>query len=137
MGMTYSAKTLKELKDLAIRAKDYYYNRSKNLKIVTDDLSDALLEILLLGKLSAGKVKFRPVRELQIPARLEITDAIFDVAEAVLKENGITLSVRAPAANEKIEVDLPYPMPNPPRSARNYKGLKIQKKVTVASLMPK
>ena len=105
---------LAELTDLAQRAKDCYYNKNKFLKVKSAELSEDVADALVNSELVRGKAKLKYGDD--IPSRIEITDAVFDVLESILNQNGIKLGVRAPSAPTgkvgKVDAVLPYAMPS-------------------------
>jgi DNA ligase (NAD+) len=113
--MHFDKSVVKELKDIAVRAKDAYYNTGKPLTLQTKDLSDDACLIIFSGRKGSHGVKTAgPDEEIKVPKTVEITDKIYDVVESLLSEYGVVLAPRAPASGmqKKIEVDLPYPLPS-------------------------
>ena len=114
--MKLSKTDVAQLRRLIAAAKKAYYNSGKNLRLHTDQLDPNVALVLTNASVVRGKVVWPTGTERVPSTRLEITDQVYDLAEAVLREvaPGSTelKQTRAPVGAKQVEVDLPYKMPS-------------------------
>jgi DNA ligase (NAD+) len=110
-----NSKDFIQLKKLLKVASDSYYNSGKFFKVPVEKLTPAVASVVAYGTLVRG----RPViDETKSVTRkfLEITDARYDLIEAVLRQqepaNKLLAQTRSPVGVKQVEVKLPYLMPS-------------------------